>query len=376
MNNFPPYDNWLTAFNPNFPTTFTDAASYLEQLERCYRKMHETLSYVHSLKQELAALAEEAARLEFAKVKDGIDEDIQELELKIRVSEEKLLKMLQDNSTEMLSLIHETNDITVDLINSVTDLMDTKLLNLSVSTKTDIEELKGKLLSLNKLVDANQAHVAEELNYLMDDTTDMWKEIVSLYSEFNLFKQHVNNQFDSLCESLMRKLDEQIARIQGDLILVTNPLTGQPDQLRDVLSSIAQWKTPLPIKFKTFNSLKVGFTDFNAMHIPFLDFNNFAGLIFWKDVNYPPFIKEINSINEEIDALKKTLWWDFLTGNHISPYEAFRNLASYVIDMTGTPIAFENFNRWEYTFEQFNGWEMPIQVFNVYFRAWVLNHEG
>lgn len=359
------FTNWLTMFNPNFPTTFTDAASYLEQLQMCYKKMYEVLVYVQGLKDEINTLVESESKKQAAITEKKLQAEIDALEQEI-----------QDSENRLRELIHETNSNTVLLINKTNEIIRNEINLLKSTFENEIQLIMNQLQNQIDLQDNMNELFIQRMNELNFATQSLRVDFSNLEKEQIIFKDHVNQQFSNLTDELVKKIDEQIARVQGNLILVTNPLTGQTDQLRDVLNDIAQYKQPFPITFEQFNTLRVTFEEFNAMNIRFIDFNNFAALIFWKDLNYPPFQKQIESLQKEIDELKSIKWWDYLNGDYTTPFEAYKHLVDFTISIGGTPITFDAFNERNYTFEQFNAWELTMKQFNVDFRQIVDGKEN
>lgn len=332
--------NWLNMFNPDFPTTFSDAISYYEQLKIAYDKMSECLHYLKTHEDEMAKLAEKISR---ETAQNLVAQSESRLNSKIDGVEEKLETLISTQDAALRQLIARQIQLVQDTVSQIANEMD------RFETHTN-----NRFLNLIDGMD----EITREINMrLMEITTDLSTLETSIYtleSEMNTFKMHVTGMFKNELEILTQKIDEQIARVNGDRILVTNPLSGKKEGLHKVLVDIAQYQAPFPIKFSEYNRLKITFEQYNAMKITFLDYNNRAGLIFLRQLQFPHYDDDISHLQAQIDNIYNTKWVSMLSMGLMTPYDAYRELTDYVLKNVAHPITFSDYNALEITVNDYN----------------------
>ena len=326
------YDSsWLQGFNPNFPSEFQEAMTYWEDLKKCYEKMRECLHYLQSHEKEMEELTKKIAAQMISASEARTNKKINTMQ-----------KELEENINKQIYLVQSSISNLYQNLNSFKMETNTRFLQFF----------------------AGQEKLTEEINQEIQKIYE--SAILNLESNFNTFKDHVNGMFESELQKLLQKIDEQIARIQGDRILVTNPITGKKEGLSSVLSDIAQYKNPYPITADQFNLLNITADKFNSRNIKVIDFNNRAGLIFFNDLYFPPVWAKFDSIETQLQAIQNEKWSSVISGDFMKPYAAYKELAEMFIQAFYQPLSANQFNELDLTADEFNSKNAVARTFNLY----------
>lgn len=330
-------ESWLQAFNPNFPSEFQKALTYWEDLKQCYEKMKECLDYLQSHEKQMEELTRQIAA-----------QMISASETRMNTKINKLQADLEDNINTQIKLVRSSIADLASNMNRFEMETNTRFLQFFSGQEQLTEELN------------------QEIQKIYDQLSQDESAIYALESNFNTFKDHVNGMFEAELQKLLQKIDEQIARIQGDRILVTNPITGKKEGLYSVLSDIAQYHNPYPITADQFNSLNITADEFNSRNIKAIDFNNRGGLIFFNDLYFPPVWAKFASIEAELNAIQNEKWSSVISGDFMKSYAAYKELAEMFIQAFYQPLSANQFNELDLTADEFNSKNAVARTFNLY----------
>lgn len=342
---------WLDAFNPNIPTGITDAMSYVQQLERCYKKMRDVLCEVKKL------------YAKFGYYDDTIDNLYKDADSHIKAEVAKQLSPFESDINDRIDdFITANNEWADRLAKSITSWQASMQQNLTQQIQFIGADLQNLREAHNRDISGLDDKIAlyglaiEQVNStLSKDIADTRALIANLETEFLKFKMHVDNQLAQRLKSMEDKLDAQIARANGDLLIVTDPTTGQLASLKDALNSLVDAGTPYPITYQQYNSIGITCQDYNARHIPYWQYNNWGGLVFLRDTQIKPEVDPIwESLNQAWDsisslerAINDKAWLSPVNGQMSSLADMFAQLFNYMQDMgeAGINIArYESYN--------------------------------
>lgn len=324
--------HWLDSFNPNIPTQFTRALSYLEEIDKCYRLMREAMMELDGIEEELKA--------EFIK---RIAELRKELNQNIINSENNILTEMQIRNDIWKEMLKEHEGKYYEKLNELRDRQE----RLEGIVFESFEILEDKILELN-------GDMRDEFSNIHENFIRIDNEFMEFLDKFINFKSHIQSQVDTSIERMREEIEAQLERVNGDIIIVSNPITGERDTLKNTLIAIANWKQPIPIRFKDYNKMKIKFREYNSMEIKFSEYNNFAGLIFWEKLNKGIWNDRFKELGGRISRLEGEKWRDLVTLESNPPEQAYRNAVDELFNLVCQPITFSEYNSGRYNFNAYN----------------------
>lgn len=324
--------HWIDSFNPNIPTQFTRALSYLEEIDRCYRLMKEAIRELDGIEEELKA--EYIRRI--AELRKELNQNIinsenhllEEMQLQNDIWKE----MLQEHESgyyEKLSELYERQERLTGIVFESFKLLEDMISGLSYEIRV-------------------------EIGLLQEDFIKMSNKFLKLLDDFINFKSHIQNQVDISIARMKEEIEAQLERVNGDIIIVSNPISGRKDTLKNTLIAIANWKQPIPIRFKDYNKMNITFSEYNSMEIKFSEYNNFAGLIFWERLNKGIWDDRFKELGDRISKLENEKWRDLVTLESNCPEQAYRNAVDELFNLICEPITFSEYNLENYRFNEYN----------------------
>lgn len=333
-----PYDkSWLQGFNPNFPTEFQDAVTYYEEMKRCYEKMHECLHYLMEHEKQMEELTRQITA--------------------------QMINTSEARTNTKINKVHAELEAT---INAQIKLVKSSIIDLSNNMDRFEMETNTRFSQFFSGLDLLTADLNQEIEKIYNQLAKAEADILSIESKFNDFKGHVTGMFADELQKINERVDEQLSRLQGDRILVTNPLTGYREGLGDVLRDLAQYQAPFPITASQFDSLALTADEFDAMNLTANDFNNRAGLIFFTRLNFPPIWAKFEAIEGELEGIKDETWASLISGRLLPPYEAYEELAQLFIGRQFSPITAAQFDALSISADDFDAKDITARVFNLY----------
>lgn len=335
---------WLDAFNPNVPTTYTEALSYLEQLERNYKLLLEAICQLNGIREEVKKEVEKWA-----------EELRGEMKNEIYVCGEMLrADMIEQNAAWYNALKNHKEDIEEDI----------RIINARISSMQVISDdrFRNILFRLEQM----GFEVNEDLNAMNKELIKIKKDILDLSMQFTDFKFHIQAQVDNQIKEMINLIESQLEKINGDIIIVTNPLSGERDTLKNTLEQIAEWKTPIPIRFCDYNKLKMPYGEYNAMEITFRDYDNFAGLIFWKRLHIGIWDDRFAALEERLERLENEKWRDLIEMGENPPEIAYRNLADTLFQLSASPITCLEYTNANITYEEYENLNTTALQYALY----------
>lgn len=348
---------WLDAFNPNIPTGITDAMSYVKQLECCYKKMRDVLCEVKKL------------YTKFGYYDDTIDNLYNDVNAHIKTEVAKQLSPIESDITDRIDdFITANNEWADRLAKSIASwqasvqqnltqqiqFVDSDLQNLREAHNRDIRNLDDKIALYGLAIE----QVNTELSKDIADTRVL---IANLDTEFLKFKMHVDNQLAQRLKSMEDKLDAQISRANGDLLIVTDPTTGQQVSLKDALNSLIDAGTPYPITYQQYNAMGITYQDYNDRQIPFWQYNNWGGLVFLHDAQVKPETDKLwdsvyglwSQVQRIDNRLYNKDWFSPVNGQMSSLEDMFTQLFNYMQDMGEAGISIARYESYNLTMQDY-----------------------
>lgn len=341
------YKSWLAAFNPDFPTEFSQALSYYEEMKRCYELMRQCLHYMKEHEAEVMAEVNRIITEKLKNINQQIQNSVDELD--------------EELSQKIEALDNELKGIIEAQITSVRG----QIVNLAESMNRFEVETDERFINILRGQEALTQEIQAQIESLAKEMSSFESQIYMLENNFNSFKGHILGMFDAETKKLINKIDEQIARIQGDRILVTNPLSGKREGLGKVLQEIAEYKMPYPITADEFAALHITADEFAAMHISFNEFRDRAGLIFLPRRLSMKICPKFQNLDKRIKKLEDMKWLSGLSMDAMIPYDAYLELVSYTIRNIASPISADNFTARKVTFDTMAGLNIKAEEFAI-----------
>lgn len=342
---------WLEAFNPSIPTGITDAMAYEQQIEQIYKKMHAVLGQVKQLYARFGYYDDKIDHLEEmvdTKIVGEVASQVGDAEKRLQSSINDLMDTINTLAEGLLNGLSAFKHDLTEQVQQQISMVDADLQNLRAAHNRDIKNIDDKF----DLYGLAIAQVNKELGQQISDIKSL---VANLNTEFIKFKMHVDNQLMQGLKSLEDKLDAQIARANGDLLIVTDPTTGQLASLKDALNSLVDAGIPYPITYQQYNDIGITYKDYNARQIPYWQYNNWGGLVFLRDTQIKPEVdpiwESLNSAWDSISALERSMhgkdWLSPVNGQMSTLADMFAQLFNYMQDMgeAGISIArYESYN--------------------------------
>lgn len=272
-------NSWMDTFNPNIPTAYTEALSYIEQLEIVYKKMRRVLEQVRDLNKKF----------------DNYDKKIDKLDKTLYT---KIYETLLANLNKQIADLQEEQErLASEIMASIKKWQD----DTGASYTGEILQLREDLQTEagQRIIGDNKTHIYVDTvaNALQNnvakanrDILEVANTVAQLNTEFVKFKMHLDNQFASLARKLEDKINEQIARAQGDMMLVSSPTTGKQVTLKQALTELLEVRTPYPITFEEYNKMGITRDDYDVRQIPYYKYNAWGGILFLGEVHVHPYV--------------------------------------------------------------------------------------
>lgn len=348
---------WLDAFNPNIPTGITDAMSYEQQLERCYKKMHEVLCAVRSLYAKFGYYDETIDALYKdvdAHIKTEVAKQLSPFEADITDRIDDFITANNNWADSLTKSLSQWQATTQQNLTQQIQFVDSDLQNLRAAHNRDIRSLNGKL-------DLYGLAIEQINSTLSKDIADTRALIANMETEFLKFKVHVDNQLAQRLKEMEDKLDAQIARANGDMLIVTDPTTGQQTSLKDALNSLVDAGTPYPITYQQYNAMGTTYQDYNARQIPFWQYNNWAGLLFLSDTQVKPetdrLWDSVYGLWSQVQRIDNRLynkdWFSPVNGQMSTLEDLFAQLFNYMQDMGEAGINIARYASYNLTMQDY-----------------------
>lgn len=339
------YKSWLAAFNPDFPTEFSQALSYYEEMKRCYELMREFLHYMKEHEAEVMAEVNRIITEKLKNINQQIQNSVDELDAEL--------------SQKIEALDKELKGIIEAQITSVRG----QIVNLAESMNRFEVETDERFINILRGQEALTQEIQAQIESLAKEMSSFESQIYMLENNFNSFKGHILGMFDAETKKLINKIDEQIARIQGDRILVTNPLSGKREGLGKVLQEIAEYKMPYPLTMDEYAALNITADEYAAMNITFNEFRDRAGLIFLPRRLSMKICPKFQNLDKRITKLEDMKWLSGISMDAMEPYDAYLELLSFVLKNLFNPITADNYAARAITVDSMEGLNITAEEF-------------
>lgn len=370
------YKNWLHEFKPSIPTAFENAVSYYEEMRVLYYKVKQALEYMQSQESQIRVMVTELTtalnQQHELKVKREL---IQEFTTADAELEKRLNTKINSLDLKMKTLCE---NLKLDIGN--------KLHQLCVRinrNKNDIAELEQELsrfkLSTNERFQLVYDYIRENLLDKVEGWDDKFFTLSNQFSalliSFNQFKEHVLTDVDERIHALSELVEQQIEKMNGDILMVRNPVTGARSSLRQALQDLYDYKMLFAVTADQFDSCKIPAEELDSLNITADDFDAKA-LIYlqpWLNgVNSSVVQKELDRIVDRIDSLEEKAnekWVSGLTGLWTSPYQCYMEVIDFMITHHGNPITASEFDALTITAD-----ELDAKNITAYKLTWDANN--
>lgn len=218
---------WTAPFNPVLPTVFSEDLSYYEFVEKIFKKMQEfekeVISNFNEIEQEFQRVEQE-----FNNVYQAIYAEHD----KILNEANAYSKNYTDSEIKKLNLVL-SNDITqLDIkLQRHAAYADSKFSELSNEIKTIENNLNTEFAYLKNDFDDLEVQVREQL-------TEFSNQIAIIRTELQNWKLETVDDLKNIIEVEFAKIKEEVGKLNGDFMIVTNPTTNKNSTLYDVLHDI------------------------------------------------------------------------------------------------------------------------------------------
>lgn len=336
MRNFMMSNFWTQPFNPVLPTVDDDTLSYYEFVKKIFY-------HYNDLQREI--------KKQFDWVNNQFDQDAKEIfELAQRIDDlnqkwithhDTLLQLANKYTDSQISSIKNYTDIQLSVldrnINSVMTTLQKADRDNFASLMQRISDNTAMLNNNIKIVDSKLKPLKQELqtytnkafhiaNVLLHDYIELNDtEIAKINTDINLLETKLNTiktQNLELYYNLDKKLTGQIANaledlknqvadINGNAILVTDPTSGKRNNLKDTLANIYSVPWWAKITTKEYDSMLLTTKNYDERKIRTIDYDSHARFIFFDELYlkkwWDALLDYNDSFNKQIDDINKRL---------------------------------------------------------------------
>lgn len=354
-------EGWLESFNPPIPEVYGDAVTYLEQIKNLYKFVTESVHHITErlrwLEANIVDIAEtsgrDAALKELQIIVDELNSIDKVLKSHIALNQKEHIQMRNEYTSEYGRAIA----LSQEAFNKISELEENIESIISEQVHIQYGSFQAALRTMQYTIDNLNQTVHRSLQW-----------IARLDNELLVFKKHIEDQFEKESEDLTAFIIDQIERTNADSLIVKNPLTGKPDSLTDVLQALVGGGSGLPIRASDFDNLHITCEEFDRMQITCSMFDQYAYLIFFKDLNFPPIYDKINSVEvnlqKQIDEINETKWLSILSDSYLSPEKCYEELAAYVLANHSNRIACQSFDELKIPCDEFDKKLIPCVQFD------------
>lgn len=338
--------DWLNQFSPPIPTTFDKAIDYYEQLRKCFIQMQECLHYLRHHEEAIQNMV-----VYLVKVTAGKKD--QELAEKLRKEFHLADQQVKTDLDNRITLTESQLQNKICQLKSYVDCITGKLKENDKALNKKIEEVEKQYAGLENQHKTDIARIDNDIVQIYAEIAQTRSDYMNLRREFNNmlllftdFKSHVLGILDESLDSMEKKLEAQVTRVNGDIIMVTNPISGTRDTLKKVLDAIYDYKTPLAIKKREYDDLHITKEEYDAMRITKRDYDNFGKLIFLRPLLENYVTLELEDVRNRLSRVESKLnekWVDAITGKIDDPYNCYRNLANLVLSFHADGVTMKEY---------------------------------
>lgn len=355
------YKNWLHDFKPSIPTAFENALSYYEEMRVLYYKVKQALEYMQSQESQIRVMVTEITtalnQQHELKVK-------RELRQEFTTADSELEKRLNAKINSLdLKMKTLCENLKLDIGDKLQQLC--VRINRNKNAISDLEqELSRFKLSTNERFQLVYDYIRENLLDKVEGWDDKFFNLSNQFSalliSFNQFKEHVLTDVDERIHALSELVEQQIEKMNGDILMVRNPVTGSRTTLRQALQDLYDYRILFPVTADQLDSCKITAEELDSLTITADDFDAKA-LIYlqpWLNgVNSSEVQKELDQIVDRIDGLEEKVhekWVSGLTGLWTSPYQCYMEVINFMITHHGNPITVTAFDNLQLTADDFD----------------------
>lgn len=341
----PYYPNWLNDFNPVIPTAFDNALSYHEEMKKLYIRVGEAIQYVMENEARIRSMVEELVELMVTQRDEKLKE---RLRREWKLDDSKIYGRLD---AKILSLKRS--------IETEIDILKRNICAKFQEVNMDFTRLRGEFNQLTKEVqnfynNTNQqfvivkdmfSQVNETLTMHTGKLAEIMNQVSQLYISFDDFKLHVTGIIEERFAALSDIIEEQVAKMNGDILIVTNPVTGKRDTLKKVLDDIYGYRTPFPITAKQLDDCHITATELDALHVTAKEFDDKAYLILLPWINgdkSPGYLTGIQELKDRVTVLEEKVsekWISGFTQKYETPYQCYVEIINFLQAHLARPIS-------------------------------------
>lgn len=300
---------WTEPFNPVLPTVESDDLTYYEFVKKIFYHYHELVKTLESVFRGIDSRFEDNEKdLEFLRKK------VEELNQKWLLHHDRILEQAMEYTDKRNVVLknyidHEVTELTnsLDSFFKTLSQRDTENFNalmrrieentamLSIAVK-QVDDKLGPLKSELQTYTNKAFHIAniklhEHIKVADSQFAEMSGEILILESKMNALKLQIINMYDALDSKLteqiaeaLEELKNQVADINGNDILVTDPTTGKSNNLRNTLANVYSGLWWAKITAKDYDAMKLNASAYDSRKITAIDFDTHARFIFFDEL--------------------------------------------------------------------------------------------
>lgn len=251
-------DNLRVWVQKILPLAYDDSLSYYEVLAKVVVKVNETIEQLNLAEEEIEELKATIGDI----VAEYLDSDLEEFK------------------ADMLNIINVNVEIMKQEIENTRLALEEEVRNLSTELREEQSafelDINNKILNINKKINEFEVSVNERLM-----TIDL--EIAKLYADMGQYKHDMDEIFKGLKGDLEKYIDEHVREITR--LYVTNPLTGEYENVQNVLNDLARYVTwSFGLTAEQYDNLKLTASEYDGKLISAIEYSARGIIIFLKEL--------------------------------------------------------------------------------------------
>lgn len=226
------------------------------------------------------------------------------LNSKIDANVVALQKQINDNFITLTQRIADNYNYVQNQLDSIDGVLDRYLLLSKQYTDSKITVVNSSIDNLDKLVRSQLADFNGQI--------DNFKTYLdSFNSDYVAFKSDIKKYVDMQLQDAVDDLTKHVTQLNGDLILVTSPVTGKTETLKNALAQVYSGLWWAKITAKEYDNMHLNASQYDSRKITAIDYDTHARFIFFNELYMLPwwqalqdyqaeFLNAIQEINKQL----------------------------------------------------------------------------